>query len=119
MTQESTSNGKSDWAALEAMTPEERHAAALSDPDAQPIRPEDLPKMPLVPRTITMRRRMKLTQEQFSEQFQIPLQTILDWEERRSEPDPAARAYLRVIAFETEAVRRALASPPFLAAAAE
>jgi len=100
--------GKTDWAAFDAMTDEERYAAALSDPDAQPIRPEDLVKMPVAPRTITLRRAFRLTQEQFAEQFAIPIGTLRDWEQRRKEPDAAARAYLRVIAAEPDAVRRAL-----------
>jgi putative transcriptional regulator len=37
--------GKTDWARLDAMTDEEIMAAALSDPDAQPLSPEQLAKM--------------------------------------------------------------------------
>jgi putative transcriptional regulator len=110
-----------DWAAFDAMTEEEVHAAALSDPDAQPLTPEQLARMrPGYLNTRLLRHRLKLTQEQFADQFRIPLATIRDWEERRSEPDAVASAYLRAINFETEAVRRACAtkSPP-LAAAAE
>jgi putative transcriptional regulator len=33
--------GKSDWARLDAMTDEEVVAAALSDPDAQPLNPNN------------------------------------------------------------------------------
>ena len=47
---------KFDWSAFDAMTDEEIHAAAMADPDAQPITEESLAKMRLVPRTITMRR---------------------------------------------------------------
>ena len=110
----------SDWEALDAMSDEEVHAAALSDPDAQPLTPEQLARMrPWYLNTKGLRRKMQLTQEQFATQFHIPLDTLGDWEERRSEPDPAMCAYLRVIARETDAVRRALAPPPALAAAAE
>ena len=31
---------KHDWSRFEAMSEEEKHAAALSDPDAQPLTPE-------------------------------------------------------------------------------
>ena len=109
MKQKQEAASKTDWAALDAMTDDELHAAALSDPDAQPIRPEDLAKMPPVPRTITIRRAFRLTQEEFAEQFQIPIGTLRDWEQRRKEPDAAARAYLRVIAAEPEMVSSALA----------
>ena len=34
--------GKTDWKQVDGMTEEEIHAAALSDPDAQPVTPEEL-----------------------------------------------------------------------------
>jgi len=37
--------GKTDWARLEAMTDDEVIAAALSDPDAQPMTLEELARM--------------------------------------------------------------------------
>ena len=37
--------GKTDWARLDAMSDEEVTAAALSDPDAQPLTPEQLASM--------------------------------------------------------------------------
>ena len=37
--------GETDWARVKAMTDEEVMAAALSDPDAQPLDPEALAKM--------------------------------------------------------------------------
>ncbi len=49
-----------------------------------------------------------LTQEEFSARFHIPLKTVEDWEQGRSEPDDTARAYLTVIAKDPEAVARAL-----------
>ena len=36
------SRGKTDWEEVGTMTEEEIHAAALSDPDAQPVAPEEL-----------------------------------------------------------------------------
>jgi uncharacterized DUF497 family protein len=42
--------GDTDWARLDAMTDEEVVAAALSDPDAQPLTPEQLAKMGRVSR---------------------------------------------------------------------
>ena len=33
---------KTDWSALDAMTEEERHAAAMADPDARPMTEEDM-----------------------------------------------------------------------------
>ena len=43
------SRGKTDWEEVEAMTEEEIHAAALSDPDAQPVTPEELEEFKPVP----------------------------------------------------------------------
>ena len=36
------SKGKTDWGQVDAMTEEEIHAKALSDPDTQPVTPEEL-----------------------------------------------------------------------------
>lgn len=38
-----------DWSRFDAMTEAERHAAALSDPDAQPLTPEDFRRMRRTP----------------------------------------------------------------------
>ena len=51
---------KTDWGALDAMTAEEKHAAALSDPDAQPITKEKWDRMKRVPRLKTIRRALRL-----------------------------------------------------------
>lgn len=61
-----------------------------------------------VPRAKTPRRALGLTQEEFSARFQIPIGTLLDWEQGRTEPDQPARAYLKVIAVDAEAVLRAV-----------
>lgn len=97
-----------DWSALDAMTDEEKHAAALSDPDAQPITDEKWKRMKRVPRARTLRRALGLSQEEFAARFHIPIGTLRDWEQGRAEPDQAARAYLRVIAAAPDVVQRAL-----------
>ena len=61
-----------------------------------------------VPRSKTMRRALGLTQEDFAARFHIPLGTLRDWEQGRAEPDQTARAYLRAIAGDAEAVQHAL-----------
>ena len=45
-----------DWSAVDALTEEQVHAAALADPDAQPLTEERLAKMRRVPRTKSIRR---------------------------------------------------------------
>jgi putative transcriptional regulator len=106
------SRPKQDWSRFDAMTDEERHAAALSDPDAQPLTPEDFKRMKRTPRAKIIRRALGLTQEEFSARFRIPLGTLRDWEQGAAEPDQAARAYLKVIAVDPGAVRRALQVRP-------
>ena len=101
---------RTDWARLDAMTEEEIEANALSDPDNPPISDEELKRFRRVPNPQRIRVDLNLTQEEFSEQFQIPLGTLRDWEQGKKWPDSAARVLLRVIEKEPDAVRRALAS---------
>jgi putative transcriptional regulator len=97
-----------DWQRADAMMDDDVRAAALRDPDAQPLTEASLATMRPVPRTKTMRRALGLTQEAFAARYHIPLGTLRDWEQGRSEPDQTARAYLTVIAREPETVSRAL-----------
>lgn len=98
--------------AMRPMTEAEISAAAAADPDARPMTPEELRTARRVPRAKTLRRALALTQEEFAARFQIPLGTLRDWEQGRVEPDQTARAYLKVIAGDAEAVQRALQSAP-------
>jgi putative transcriptional regulator len=100
-----------DWKRFDAMTDEQRHAAALADPDAQPLTPEDFKRMKRTPRAKIIRRALGLSQEEFALRYHIPIGTLRDWEQGRFEPDAAAKAYLAVIAHEPEIVSRALGSP--------
>ena len=97
-----------DWSRFDAMTEEEKHAAAMSDPDAQPLTEERLKRMKRVPRARSLRRALGLAQEEFAARFHIPISTLRDWEEGRTEPDQVARAYLEVIASAPDVVQRAL-----------
>jgi putative transcriptional regulator len=94
------------------MSEEEVLAAALSDPDAQPLTPADFKRMKRTPRAKIIRRALGLTQEEFAARFQIPVGTLRDWEQGAAEPDQAARSYLKVIANDPEAVRKALEAAP-------
>ena len=51
-----------------------------------------------------------MTQQQFSQQFELPLGTLRDWEQGTREPDSAAKSYLRVIAKIPQGVIEALHS---------
>jgi putative transcriptional regulator len=56
-----------------------------------------------------VRVRLKMTQEEFAVRYGLTLARVRDWEQGRSSPDSAARAYLTVIEREPKAVARALA----------
>lgn len=55
-----------------------------------------------------IRKTLGLTQAEFADRYGFSLARIRDWEQHRSQPDSAARAYLTVIARDHEAVDRAL-----------
>ena len=101
-----------DWSRLDAMTEEQRHAAALADPDARPLTDADMDRMRSTPRLKVIRRALGLTQEEFAARYQIPLGTLRDWEQGAKRPDQAARAYLRASAGDPVAVQRALQATP-------
>jgi putative transcriptional regulator len=99
---------KTDWARVHAMTEEEAHANALSDPDNPPISDEELEKFRRVPNPREIRKKLHMTQEEFASRFALPLGTVRDWEQGARQPDTAARSYLRVIAKNPQAVLEAL-----------
>lgn len=85
-------------------------AAARSDRDAQPLSVADFRRMKRTPQAKIIRRALQLTQEEFSLRYHIPLGTLRDWEQGRSEPDQPTRAYLTLIARDPERVCRVLNS---------
>ena len=103
---------KTDWRAFDAMSEEERHAAAVSDPDCPPATEAQLARARRVPNVRALRLGMKLTQEEFAARFGLPLGTVRDWEQGAHRPDRAAQVLLRVIAKNPDAVIRALKEKP-------
>jgi len=57
-----------------------------------------------------IRKRVKMSQAEFSRAYGISKRALQEWEQGGRQPDSAARAYLTVIAKEPAIVRRALAS---------
>ncbi|MBF0137309.1 MAG: helix-turn-helix domain-containing protein [Magnetococcales bacterium] len=94
------------------MTEDEISAAAATDPDARPMTPDQLQRAKRIPRTKTLRRALGLSQEEFALRYHIPIGTLKDWEQGRSEPDQPVRAYLTVIAGDPEGVSRTLDAVP-------
>ena len=101
--------GDADWKRLDGMSDVDVTAAALSDPDAQPLTSEQLAGMHRVSRVKTLRRRLGMTQEAFAQAFHLPITTLRDWEQRRSTPDAPARALLLAIERDPEGMKRLLA----------
>lgn len=96
------------------MTEAEIHAAAMADPDARPMTPEERKAARRIPRVKTLRRALGLTQEKFGTRYHIPLGTLRDWEQGRREPDQPARAYLKAIAGKPDGVLQGLKAVPNL-----
>jgi putative transcriptional regulator len=99
---------KTDWRAFDAMSEEERHRAALLDPDSLPATEAQLARARRVPTVRALRKKLNLTQEEFAARFHLPLGTVRDWEQGAHHPDKAAQVLLTVIARDPEAVARAL-----------
>jgi putative transcriptional regulator len=101
-----------DWERFDALTDEEVIARAMTDPDNKPLSEEDLKRMKRRPCAYVIRRALRMTQEEFAEAYRIPVGTLRDWEQGRTEPDQANQAYLKVIAVDPQFVKRALAHAP-------
>jgi putative transcriptional regulator len=97
-----------DWSHFDAMTEEEVHAAALADPDAQPLTEEQLARMKPFCRARLVRMKLRLTQEEFAKRYGIPLSTLRDWEQYRAEPDQAAKSYIEAIEAFPDGIAEAL-----------
>jgi putative transcriptional regulator len=98
---------------VDALTQEEIHAAALSDPDAQPLARRSGPDTAAsglirVVNVKKLRERLSLTQEAFAKAYRIPVGTLRDWEQGRKFPDAPARAYPAVIDRDPAAVANLL-----------
>lgn len=99
-----------DWERFDRMTDDEVMAAALADPDAQPMTKAELARMRRVSRVKVLRQRLGMTQEAFAEAFHLPISTLRDWEQHRSRPDAPARALLLAIERDPKMMRKLLAN---------
>ena len=87
-------------------TEAEIEASAAADAENPPITPERRKRLRRVPRVKTLRHAIGLTQEEFANRYAIPIGTLRDWEQGRTEPDQAAQAYLDLIARDPAAAAR-------------
>jgi putative transcriptional regulator len=89
---------------------------AAADHDAPSTTDEELERAEVVPALLppeavrAIRARLGLTQAAFARRFGFSVEAIRNYEQGLRQPPAPIRAYLRVIAAETEAVDRALAS---------
>jgi putative transcriptional regulator len=97
---------------LRSMAAKAIERAARADPDAQPLSEIDLKRMKRTPQAKIIRRALELTQEEFAARYHIPVGTLRDWEQGRTQPDQPARAYLTLIARDPDHVTRTLNPEP-------
>lgn len=105
---DSVPSGRTDWAKLRALTPEQTRAAAEADPENPPFTPEELRRLKPVPDPRAIREKLGLSQREFAETYQLSLSAVRDWEQGRYQPDQSARTLLRLIEREPELVGKAL-----------
>ena len=96
---------ETNWAAIDAQTDEDIARHVAGDPDAAPILSE-AETAAAIARLV--RKRLGISQAEFSARYHVPIGTLRDWEQNRKQPDAPALAYLRVIAREPAMVARAL-----------
>ncbi len=63
-----------------------------------------------VPDVRAIRRKLRMSQHEFSATYRIPLPTLKNWEQGRRHPDAPAAAYLLAIARRPREISAALAS---------
>jgi putative transcriptional regulator len=82
--------------------------AEASDPDNPHLGAAELRAMKRVAPIKRVRWQLGLSQKDFALRFEIPIGTLRDWEQGRSNPDRPALAYLKVIGSDPEFVGIAL-----------
>ncbi len=85
-----------------------RQALAIAKGEADPD--DYIITVPLDIDVKAMRKSLGLSQAKFAKTYGFTAARVRDWEQGRSRPDGALRAYLMVIQKEPKAVKRALAS---------
>jgi putative transcriptional regulator len=74
--------------------------------DEEGMTDEQLARMKPVPAVKRLRWKLSLSQQEFADRFRIPIGTLRDWEQGRTEPDATARAYIKVIAYDPDMIAR-------------
>jgi putative transcriptional regulator len=72
--------------------------------------PDHVPSLEEIFTPQVIRKRLKMTQEEFARALRIPVATLRNWEQGRNAIDPAARSLLIVVARKPRAALAALAA---------
>ena len=88
------------------MTDDDSETAALSDPDAPPMRANQ--PMRRMARAKRIRLKLVLSQPEFAERYHIPIAVLTGWERHSIAPDAVANAFLDAIAADPDGVAKAL-----------
>jgi putative transcriptional regulator len=109
---------ESGWVELDApkLGPNFPDGEPEYDPENPPATEEQLKLTRRVSPAKFIRWQLGLSQVEFADRYQIPVGTLRDWEQHRSEPDAPAKAYLKVIAADPEGVAEKLGSHAHAAA---
>jgi len=90
-----------DFAKIAATTEDDIRRHQIEDgedPDAP------LPPFRPVPNVRAIRTRLQMTQQAFAKAIGVPVATVRNWEQSRTNMDPAVRSLLRVVEREPDAV---------------
>ena len=104
-----TSDCGMDWAKVKAMSNAEVERRARTDPDNPPMTKAEAAKMRRISFAKHVRQKLAMSQEEFAQRFNIPLGTLRDWEQHRTEPDQTSMNLLTVILKNPKVVAKALA----------
>jgi putative transcriptional regulator len=92
-----------DWKAVDAMTDADIARQIGANPDAAPDMAPEIDVR-------AIRRAAGMTQAEFAAAYQFSVRTVQQWERGAKRPSGPARALLRAIKADPEALRRALAA---------
>lgn len=90
-----------DRARMEATTEDDIRRHAAQDGETSDL---DVPDGLLIVPPARLRRRLAMSQAEFSHAIRVPLKTVQNWEQRRTRPDPAARTLLALLAADPKQV---------------
>jgi putative transcriptional regulator len=98
-----------DRARLDAMTEADIIAAAEADPDNPPWTDEELARGQFARDVQRARRAVRQSQAAFAAALDLPVGTLRNWEQGRFDPDPAARALIKLVSRDPEYALKVLA----------